>query len=148
MNKMLCSAAAVVLLLGVMGGSAFAQRTASDKFLGHFGHGFWGTYPRSGGGSYYYTPTYTPASSYRSFSYQPINVRAGDKVQVAVNSARLMDAQTQVGTLPKGQEFEVQKVTNGWLRATVKQNGKTLNGWVWHSNVNVEQPVAPPVQAN
>jgi hypothetical protein len=51
-----------------------------------------------------------------------------------------------LGTLPKGTQFKVLKITDGWLGAVIDVNGKTLNGWVWHKDVVVPESAAAPAQ--
>jgi hypothetical protein len=76
--------------------------------------------------------------SYRSFSYQPRTISAGDSVVVTGDNIRLMRGPNVVGTIPRGLRFEVTKVVSGWLGAVVEVDGQTLNGWVWHANVTRE----------
>src|SRR5690606_22830428 len=81
-------------------------------------------------------PLASPAEDgYRSFSYAPIRLRAGDRGEVKSGSAKMMLGADVVGTVPSGVEFTVTKVINGWVGTRVEVDGEMLKGWIWHRNV-------------
>lgn len=144
MQRLLCSGLAIVLLVGAFTPAVMAQRDAGAKARGEFGWGFWNNRPPHQG---YYVPYYRVqpmTQATRSFSYEPTGVQPGDIVAVNVDHAQMMSGKKQVGTMDRGQEFKVQKVTNGWLLAELQADGKTTRGWVWHESTRAV-PEAPPV---
>ncbi len=131
---------------GLLASALFAQNPR-NKALGRVGQGFWSPNRNQatarGQFDYYGTPraysvpqvAESGEDSYRSFSYAPIGIRAGDAAEVRLDGARLMRGANVLGTLPVGTEFTVTKVVNGWLGTSVEVNGERLNGWVWHQDV-------------
>jgi hypothetical protein len=133
-----CAGVALAVLVAAvtMATPAFAQRDAGAKARGDFGRGFWNSYPSR---TYYrYVPAYSTTQQYRTYSYQSIGINPGDNVQISADKAKLMDGPRVVTTIDKGQKFEVEKVTNGWLRAEITRDGKELEGWVWYKNVKLQ----------
>lgn len=88
-------------------------------------------------------PMIASEPAYRSFSFEPIGINPGDTVVVNRDDARLMLGRNVVGTAPKGLEFKVTKVINGWFGAVVDVDGQKLSGWIWNRNVRPVQE-APP----
>jgi hypothetical protein len=126
-----------------VGADALAQRDAGAKARGDM-RGFWDQgSSRSARPSFYYQPA-PAADGYRSFSYEPMAIAPGDEVTVNVAEANLMLGRNLVGTLEKGEKFNVTRVINGWLGAVVEKDGQTLKGWVWHRNVLPEDVAAEP----
>ncbi|MEQ8789005.1 MAG: hypothetical protein RIC55_22020 [Pirellulaceae bacterium] len=136
MKNWMCAGAALAVVLVAMSSTAFAQRDAGAKARGEFGRGFWNSSRSTN--TYRYVPSYSATQASRVYSYQPIGVNPGDMVKVTANHAKLMDGRRVVTTVDQGQEFEVGKVTNGWLRAEIERDGKKLEGWIWHKNVRLE----------
>jgi hypothetical protein len=136
MSRLLFIGLVGIMIVGSWGGNALAQRDAGAKARGDM-RSFWDpSYRRSGGQSFYYQPARPSAESYRSFSYQPVGINLGDIVVVQGGDAKMMKGADVVGIVPKGSEFKVTKVINGWLGAVVDVEGQTLNGWIWHRNVS------------
>jgi hypothetical protein len=134
-----------VMALGVSYTDAMAQRDAGAKARGEVGTGFWNPmYRPSRNRTFFYQPTRPSGESYRSFSYQPMNISAGDHVVVTGNNAKVMKGRDVVGDVPNGMKFEVTKVIDGWLGAVVDVDGKKLNGWIWNGNVTAEDQLNRP----
>lgn len=134
-------------MTGLWASDVLAQRDAGAKARGDYGRGFWSQYDRSPrGGSFYYQPAGPSEESYRSFSYQPINIHAGDNVAVRGQGVRLMLGNDVVGIIPQGMNFKVTKEVNGWLGAVVDMDGQQMKGWVWHANVRQAAPEAAIVE--
>lgn len=64
--------------------------------------------------------------------------QAGDKVVVAVDGANLVKGSETLGTLKKGDAFEVLKVQGPWLGAQIEINGKKTSGWVSLNQVQAQ----------
>jgi hypothetical protein len=125
-----------------LGGNALAQRDAGAKARGDM-RGFWDQgIRRSGGPSVVYQPASPRSESYRRFSYQPIEIERGDFVVVQGDNVQMMRGKDVVGIVPKGSEFKVTKVVNGWLGGVVDVEGQKLNGWVRHNAVSPKQQAA------
>ena len=141
MSRLLALTAMMATVL-VFSPSAFAQRGGS--------HGIWkphysnpgpgGSYP---GRSYSFVQPYpgptsvAPAPAYQRFSFEPLGIAAGDKVVVTGDNIQLMLGNAVVGAAPKGLEFNVTKVRNGWLGAVVTIDGKEYRGWIFNRNVRL-----------
>jgi hypothetical protein len=69
------------------------------------------------------------------FSYEPIDVRAGDQVVVIGDNARLRVLRDTLTTLPKGATLKIFRVQGPCLATTVDRDGKQLVGWVWQGEV-------------
>lgn len=141
MKRLVIAGLVAVTMTGLWAGAAWAQRDAGAKARGDM-RSFWDPgYRRSANTWSYFRSDSRPVSpateGYRSFSYEPIGIRAGDRVVVQGNDVRLMRGTNVVGMLPEGTEVLVTKVTNGWLGTVVEVNGQQLNGWVWHDNVSI-----------
>ncbi|MFO0915890.1 MAG: hypothetical protein U0795_23225 [Pirellulales bacterium] len=132
--------------------AAWAQRDAGAKMRGDY-RSFWDPAYNRGSAR----PVYRPADSfpvvresvsgYRSFSYAPVLPRPGDLVAVAASGVPLMDGQRVVGSLPGGTQFQVKKVTKGWLATVVQIDGRDQTGWVWHENVQPIESLRRPEAA-
>jgi hypothetical protein len=132
----------VATLFGLSSTEAIAGPDAGAKARGEF-KGFWeqGT-SRSVNRSLSYEPTRRDADGYRSFSYEPIGVKAGDRMVVKGDDVKMMRGAKVVGDVPGGLEFKVTKVVDGWLGAVVEVDSQKLNGWIWHANAKLEEKAA------
>ncbi len=132
MKKHVAWVAIVALLVGWLAIEGWAQRDAGAKIRGDFGPGFGRrtTTERNA-----VRPSTVEREGYRSFSYEPIGVKPGDLVAAAKDGARVMLGRELLGTLPKGTQFKVLKVINGWVGGQIEVDGKQLNGWVWHADL-------------
>lgn len=142
MSKFVSIGLAFVMVLG-LAGTVLAQRDAGAKARGDFGNGFWNS--RRVNQGVYYRPV-QPTQSYQAYSYEPLGVNRGDAVIVTDEATRLMRGRNVVAKVEKGQEFEVTRIINGWLGAVLKQDGKTVKGWIWHKNVKLAEN-SPPASA-
>lgn len=147
---------AAVLLVGA--GIAFAQRDAAHLGIGkpYYGSGGGRSYSSRSARSFSYArptynyarPTYDYAQpqasiasepAYRVFSLEPLGIRTGDNVVVTGDNVKFMRGANAVGAAPKGLEFKVTQVMNGWLGAVVTVDGKELRGWVAGRHVRLVQ---------
>jgi hypothetical protein len=157
MYKKLSMAAMVASLLMVGASGAFAQRDAARLGIGkpYYGSGGGGgrSYSSRSGPSFNYArpsynyvapqpmiasePAIASVPGYRSFSLEPIGIHPGDSVVVTGDNAKLMLGSNVLGAAPKGLEFKVTKVINGWLGAVVTVDGREYKGWVFSRNVRL-----------
>ncbi len=79
---------------------------------------------------------------------QPPAIQVGDKVTVNAAATKLMAGQNQVGTLPKGTQFTVEKISGVWLQATVKLGGQQRSGWVSIQDVTIASMTSPAPAAS
>lgn len=148
MSRSICVGVMVTGLALAGAADAVAQLDGTAKARRDYGRGLSGG-QQAGGQSFArpaYRPTYSPApavESYRSFSYEPVAIDAGDKVVVRQDAARLMLGKEQVGALPREHEFTVTEVKNGWLGAAMQKDGERILGWVWHRDVATPAGAAP-----
>lgn len=79
----------------------------------------------------------------------PSEVSAGERMTVTRGTTGLMRGTQSLGTLTRGQSFEVLRVQGGWLGAKIQVDGEERAGWVWHGHVRPEGTAAaesaPPV---
>jgi len=132
------------VLAGFLGATVWAlQPDAGAKIRGDYGPGFRrpSSAARTGSGA-----RMAETREYRTYSVEPIGILPGATVVVGKESAPVMLGRQVLGTLPKGTQFKVLKITNGWLGAVIDVDGKTLNGWVWHKDVVVPESAAAPAQ--
>ena len=116
-----------------------AQRDAGAKARGEFGAGPSSrSYSTWSGRAFSYRPLQAETESYRSFTYEPVTIEAGQNVVVRGTGVRMMKGSEVVATVPRDTEFQVTKVVNGWLGAVVEIDGQQLNGWIWHGNVSTQ----------
>lgn len=91
-----------------------------------------------------------PVESRRSFSYQPapeVPFKAGERVSVASDGAKLMRSRDVIATLHKGLEVTILKVQGQWLGTSVAVDGHTKSGWVAARDVTpVKDSPAPAPQ--
>jgi hypothetical protein len=164
MSKILSIAAAIVAVSAIGASDAFAQRGRDPLGIGkpYYGSGAGGgmrggmgggmmgrsySYAPQPAGSFYSQPTPLASEpSYRSFSFEPIGINPGDTVVVSRDDVNLMRGRNVVSEVPKGLEFRVTKVINGWLGAVVEFDGQQQKGWIWNRHVRLaeEAPPAPP----
>lgn len=141
MLRLLLIGLLAVTMSGFWASDALAQRDSGAKARGEYGKGFWNQNDRSSrSGSFYSQPARPNMESYRSFSYQPTGINAGDNVVVTGADVRMMLGKDVVGNVPNGMAFHVTRVINGWLGAVVEVDGQQLKGWVWHTNVRQAAP--------
>jgi hypothetical protein len=88
-------------------------------------------------------PAITAEPEYRSFSFEPLGIKPNDTVVVARDSAPVMLGRTVLGAAPRGAEFKVTKVVNGWVGAVMTLNGREVKGWIWNGNVRLAGAAAP-----
>jgi hypothetical protein len=74
----------------------------------------------------------------QAFSFEPAEFRAGDRV-TARSDTRLMIGRETVGTVNRGQAFEVTAVQGPWLGTHVEINGRMVGGWVHFENVTADR---------
>ena len=149
MSRTLSIALVGVLALGVFSADATAQRDAGAKARGEVGTGFWtpaNRRPRNSVRAYAFrsatvsrqVATTAVVDANRSFSYQPVDFHAGDRVLIDRDDVKLMMGSKVVGRLENGSVFQVTRVINGWLGAVIENEGQKLEGWVWHGNAAKE----------
>lgn len=68
-------------------------------------------------------------------SHHAAMFHTGDKAVVAVDGAKLLKGSETLGTLKKGDAFDVLKVQGPWLGAQFDINGKKTSGWIAMSEV-------------
>ena len=90
----------------------------------------------------YTRPYYGQAETREMFSYEPLNIRAGDQVVVTRDRTQLRVLRETLATLPRGERLEVFRVQGPWLATTVEVEGRKLTGWVRHEDVEI--PAARP----
>jgi hypothetical protein len=143
---------AAVLMFSAVG--AFAQSSNHGIWKPHYGSNGSSGRSYSSRGYNYSRPTYRYAPQpaiaaepeYRSFSFEPLGIKASDMVVVARDSAPVMRGRTVLGAVARGTEFKVTKVVNGWLGAAMTLNGREVRGWIWNGNVRLASE-APPAGA-
>jgi|FLYL01.1.fsa_nt_gi hypothetical protein len=128
----------MVLAIGMAAADGWAQRDAGAKIRGDFGPGF--RRPLAGR-RIAVEPARVEEREYRSFSVEPIGIQPGDMVAASKDGVPVMLGRETLGTLPKGTQFKVLKVLNGWVGGVIESEGKKLNGWVWYRNL-VSAPTA------
>ena len=66
-----------------------------------------------------------------------ITFKAGDRVQVINDSARLMNGREVLGTIPMDKDLTVLNVQGPWLEATFSFSGQNKTGWIYDRDVKL-----------
>lgn len=67
----------------------------------------------------------------RSYSVEPISIKAGDTVKVTLDTP-LMNGRDVLATVPEGNSYKVIQVIGPWVGIAFEKEGKQMHGWVNH----------------